>query len=107
MSTTDPYLLVLYYSRNGSTRELAHQCTRCRQNGSLEVGFAPYRRCLLKPHRLHPRYQQEGDVYCTQEDLAGCAGLLIDSNPLWQYGRPTEIFSRPNRWPLGQGYDGR
>lgn len=80
MSTTDPYLLVLYYSRNGSTRELAHQCARgAGKMEGLEVRIRTVPAVSPETAQVAPEIPAEGDVYCTQEDLAGCAGLLMGS----------------------------
>lgn len=72
-----PDILVLYYSRNGATAELARQVARgvdgvagCR---------ARLRTVPALPQAAAPGAPQEGAAYATHEDLRDCAGLVIGS----------------------------
>ncbi len=75
-----PQVLVLYCSRNGDTRELAHQCAR----GAGQVRGIEVRIRTVPPvsdttgPRL-PAIPASGDLYATLDDLANCRGLLLGS----------------------------
>lgn len=84
----DPYVLVLYYSRHGSTAAMAEQVgegvNRVRGLRALvrtvpEVfdGIAQGRRGQSSV--AQPAVPETGPLYCSQEELAGCAGLIIGS----------------------------
>jgi len=84
----DPYVLVLYYSRHGSTAAMAEQVgegvNRVRGLRALvrtvpEVfdGIAQDRRGQSSV--AQPAVPETGPLYCSQEELAGCAGLIIGS----------------------------
>lgn len=77
---SQPYILILYYSRGGHTREMAMQVGRgvARVPGiSAEIRTVPQ----VSPvsEATQPSIPEEGAVYCTREDLANCAGLAIGS----------------------------
>ena len=73
------YVLVLYYSKYGSTREMAHLIA----NGIDATGMAvkirtvPNLSTVVK--EAEPSIPVEGDIYCTLDDLANCAGLAMGS----------------------------
>lgn len=75
-----PYLLVLYYSRNGATAELARHIGR----GVAKVAGIEARLRTVPPvspetRETLPPVPDSGAPYCTREDLKGCAGLIIGS----------------------------
>jgi len=79
MSPT-PYILVLYYSRHGATKNLALRLAR----GIEQVPGIEARIRTVPP--VSPDHEasiapvpDEGAIYCTKDDLAGCAGLLLGS----------------------------
>lgn len=77
---TSPYVLILYYSRGGHTRDMALQIARgvARVEGiEAEIRTVP----AVSPvsEATEPSVPAEGAVYCTREDLAQCAGLAIGS----------------------------
>ncbi len=74
-----PYILVLYYSKYGSTREMAHLIAE----GIQKQGIVPKLRTVPE---IYPSIQQAepsipdvGDLYCTLDDLQHCAGLALGS----------------------------
>lgn len=73
------YVLVLYYSKYGSTKEMAHLIA----NGIEATGTAVKIRTV--PHlstvvqEAQPSIPEEGDIYCSLEDLQNCAGLALGS----------------------------
>ncbi len=75
-----PYVLVLYYSRNGATRHLAHHVAR----GAGKVAGVEVRVRTVPPvstdcEATKPTVPAEGDIYCTLEDLEHCSGLILGS----------------------------
>ncbi|MDX1457120.1 MAG: NAD(P)H:quinone oxidoreductase [Marinobacter sp.] len=80
MPSSQPYVLVLYYSRSGQTAEMANQIAR---------GIA---RCVDIEARLRTvpavspdtesslsAVPDDGAPYASKTDLAGCAGLILGS----------------------------
>ncbi|MBD3639670.1 MAG: NAD(P)H:quinone oxidoreductase [Marinobacter sp.] len=75
-----PYVLILYYSRNGQTAELANQIGR----GVARVPGIEARLRAVPPvspdtEASLPPVPDEGAPYATKADLAGCSGLAIGS----------------------------
>ena len=61
-----PYILILYYSRSGGTKNLALHIAR----GVDQIdGIKPIIRTV----------PEEGAVYCTKEELTQCSGLALGS----------------------------
>lgn len=80
MTDKQPYLLVLYYSRYGATREMALQVAR----GADQVDGIQSRVRTVPPvstttEAVDPAVPQEGAVYCSEADLKECAGLVMGS----------------------------
>lgn len=78
--TDKPYALVLYYSRHGATRDLALAIA----DGIDEIDGIESR--IRTVPSVSPNCEAteadipaEGAIYCTTEDLAGCAGLALGS----------------------------
>ncbi len=75
-----PYVLILYYSRNGQTAELASQIGR----GVARVPGIEARLRAVPPvspdtEASLPAVPDDGAPYATKADLAGCSGLAIGS----------------------------
>lgn len=75
-----PYLLVLYYSHHGHTRDMARHIAR----GIESVGYFNARlRTVPKVSTVCEAVAEdipgEGDLYCSAEDLQNCAGLALGS----------------------------
>ncbi len=75
-----PYILILYYSGSGGTKNLALHIAR----GVDQVdGIEPQIRTVPDVSTTTQRTQQpvpdEGAIYCSKEELAGCAGLALGS----------------------------
>ena len=78
---TDPYILVLYYSRNGATAKMAeHIAAGVNQIAGLR---AVVRTVSLVSDNIgdqeQPDIPDNGPLYCTEEDLRGCSGLIMGS----------------------------
>jgi NAD(P)H dehydrogenase (quinone) len=77
---SDPYILILYYSRSGGTENLALHIAR----GVDRVPGIQARLRTVPPvdtatEQTLPKVPDSGAVYCSKEDLSGCAGLALGS----------------------------
>ncbi|OKA28289.1 NAD(P)H:quinone oxidoreductase, type IV [Pseudomonas versuta] len=77
MST--PYVLVLYYSRNGSTREMARQIARGIEQGGLEARLRTVPAVSSECEAVAADIPAEGALYASLDDLKNCAGLALGS----------------------------
>ena len=77
----DPYVLILYYSRHGSTEAMARQIAR----GVAQVEGVEARLRTVPPvsaevdRPVMPDVPDEGPVYCDEDDLRDCAALALGS----------------------------
>ncbi|MGF2736784.1 NAD(P)H:quinone oxidoreductase [Marinobacter sp. DUT-1] len=80
MAEHAPYVLILYYSRNGQTAELAGQIGRgvARVPG-IEARLRAVPQVSPDTEASLPPVPDEGAPYATKADLAGCSGLAIGS----------------------------
>lgn len=78
---TQPYILVLYYSQNGSTKDLAYQIAQGIDDSN--TGLVPRIRTVPKVSNVIEASESviptAGDLYATMEDLKHCAGLALGS----------------------------
>ena len=75
-----PYILVLYYSRNGATENMAHQIARgIERLSGIEARIRTVPAISAEPEKVAPSVPSEGAVYCDEEDLEHCAGLALGS----------------------------
>lgn len=74
------YVLVLYYSRNGATAKLARQVARgVTEQGTFEARLRTVPAVSAATSQTAPEVPEEGAVYCSKDDLTGCAGLVLGS----------------------------
>nr|WP_020209281.1 NAD(P)H:quinone oxidoreductase [Gilvimarinus chinensis] len=74
-----PYVLVLYYSRTGSTRALAEALARGIESTGVEARLRTVPPVSPDNKAGLPEIPDEGAVYCSKDDLRHCAGLLMGS----------------------------
>jgi len=74
-----PYLLVLYYSRHGSTRKLARAIAQGIEAANMEARLRTVPPVSATCEATSPAVPEKGDIYCTQQDLAECSGLAMGS----------------------------
>lgn len=75
-----PYVLVLFYSRNGATEKMAHQIARGIESVSgIEARIRTVPAISAECEKVAPAVPSEGAIYCTTEDLEHCSGLVIGS----------------------------
>jgi NAD(P)H dehydrogenase (quinone) len=80
MTTGDPYILVLYWSRHGATRQMAEQVCR---GVELEPGIGARLRTVPSVSAVSEQMESDipddGPLYCDNEELRQCAGLVLGS----------------------------
>jgi NAD(P)H dehydrogenase (quinone) len=81
-----PYILILYYSRNGATLAMAKQIARgvalinnATNGNSIEARLRTVPAVSPTTEVTEPSFPLEGAAYCSAEDLKNCAGLILGS----------------------------
>jgi NAD(P)H dehydrogenase (quinone) len=73
-------ILVLYYSRQGSTAALARQiCRGVEGVAGMRARLRTVPAVTATTVRLEPAVPDEGPPYATHEDLVACSGLILGS----------------------------
>ncbi len=73
-------ILILYYSRNGSTRNLARLIARgVEQVEGVEASLRTVPSVSPACESTEPDIPSEGDIYCSEDDLKTCSGLILGS----------------------------
>jgi NAD(P)H dehydrogenase (quinone) len=76
----DEYIVVLYYSRQGSTEQLAEQLAiGVRRHGRFDARLRTVPPVATVVERTAPPVPSAGAVYCSKEDLESCQGLALGS----------------------------
>jgi NAD(P)H dehydrogenase (quinone) len=78
-SAATPYVLVLYYSRSGATRQMARLLARGIEREGLDARVRTVPPVSTVCEATAADIPDSGDIYCTIEDLAHCAGLALGS----------------------------
>ena len=76
---TAPYVLVLYYSRHGATRQMAKLIARGIEKEGLEARLRTVPAVSTVTEATAPSIPEEGELYCSDDDLANCKGLALGS----------------------------
>lgn len=76
---TAPYILVLYYSRNGATAEMAKHIARGVEQTGMEARIRTVPSVSTDCEAVAPEIPTEGAIYATYDDLKHCAGLALGS----------------------------
>lgn len=77
---TRPYILVLYYSLHGNTRQMAQFIARgIEQTGGVEARLRTVPKVSATCEAVDDAIPASGDLFCTHDDLRGCAGLALGS----------------------------
>lgn len=77
---SDPYVLVLYYSRHGAVAEMARQVARgVEQVAGMEARIRTVPPISTLCEAVADDIPEEGPLYCGSEDLQRCAGLVMGS----------------------------
>ncbi len=75
-----PYILVLYYSRTGSTLSMAQTIARgVEQVTGIEARVRTVPSVSPTSEQTEPEIPENGAIYCELEDLQHCSGLILGS----------------------------
>ena len=75
----EPYVLVLYYSRYGATRTMAQHIARGIEQTGIEARLRTVPAISTVCEATAAAIPDEGAPYCSEADLANCAGLALGS----------------------------
>jgi NAD(P)H dehydrogenase (quinone) len=73
------YVLIVYYSRNGHVKMLAEQVAQGVEMAGVEARLRTIPSVSAVCESTEKTIPDSGDIYCTEDDLANCSGLLIGS----------------------------
>lgn len=76
---SDAYVLVLYYSSGGATRTLARHIARGIEEAGISARLRTVPPVSAVCEATAPAIPDEGAPYCSEQDLAQCAGLALGS----------------------------
>ena len=76
---SSPYVLVLYYSRHGATRSMAAQIARGIEQSGIEARLRTVPAISTNCEAVEDNIPVDGDLYCSEQDLANCLGLALGS----------------------------
>jgi len=76
---SNPYILVLYYSRHGATADMARHIARGIEQGGMEARLRTVPAVSAECEAVAPAVPEQGAVYATLDDLKNCAGLALGS----------------------------
>lgn len=101
-----PYVLILYYSRGGTTARMAQAIA----HGVERITGVEARLRTVPPvstdcEATAPTIPDDGDLYCTEEDLKNCSGLIMGSPTRFgNMAAPLKYFidSTSNLWLTGK-----
>lgn len=122
---SQPYVLVLYYSRHGKVAKMAQHIARgVERESGIEARLRTVPAVSPDTQASLPSVPNEGAVYCSQDDLKNCAGLIMGSpvrfgnmaaplkyfldgtSPLWLTGalinKPAAVFTSSSSLHGGQ-----
>lgn len=77
--TQTPYILVLYYSLHGSVANMAQEIARGVSQAHMEVKVRTVPSVSSNCEQTEPAIAAEGPLYCSEEDLRHCSGLIVGS----------------------------
>lgn len=76
---SQPYILVLYYSRHGATSEMARHIARGIELAGMEARLRTVPAISTECEAVAPDIPASGALYATLDDLRHCAGLVLGS----------------------------
>lgn len=123
--STNPYILVLYYSKSGAVAQLANYLARGVESvAGMEARLRTVPAVSTVCEATAEAVPQEGAIYASYEDLRDCAGLALGSptrfgnmaaplkyfldgsSGLWMQGalidKPAGVFTSTSSWHGGQ-----
>lgn len=101
-----PYVLVLYYSRGGTTARMAQAIAQgIEQVQGIEARIRTVPAVSANNQATEPEIPADGAVYCSVDDLKNCAGLVMGSPTRFgNMAAPLKYFidSTSNLWMTGK-----
>jgi len=77
---SQPYVLILYYSTHGSVANMAEQMARgVEQVSGMEARLRTVPSVSADTQASASDIPEDGPLYCSEEDLRNCAGLILGS----------------------------
>lgn len=76
---SEPYVLVLYYSKYGTTRLMARAIAAGIEQAGVKARIRTVPEISSTTTAITPSIPLEGELYATLEDLQDCAGLALGS----------------------------
>ena len=77
---SQPYVLVLYYSRHGATEAMAQNIARgIERSGGVSARLRTVPAVSANTEQSEDEIPAEGALYCEIDDLRDCAGLVMGS----------------------------
>jgi NAD(P)H dehydrogenase (quinone) len=73
------YILILYYSTHGATEKMAQQLARGVEQVGMEARLRTVPKVSAECEAVVGEIPETGAVYCSEEDLQHCSGLLMGS----------------------------
>ncbi|MDO6562279.1 NAD(P)H:quinone oxidoreductase [Amphritea sp. 1_MG-2023] len=101
---SQPYVLVLYYSRHGATRAMASLIARGIEQSGIEARLRTVPAVSANCEASEDSIPVSGDLYCSEADLAHCSGLALGSPTRFgNMAAPLKYFidSTSNLWLNG------
>ncbi|EAT13478.1 NAD(P)H:quinone oxidoreductase [Bermanella marisrubri] len=74
-----PYVLVLYYSHSGAVENMAENIARGIESGGIEARIRTVPSVSPDTCSTLDDIPAEGPLFCSQEDLENCSGLVLGS----------------------------
>lgn len=74
-----PYILVLYYSKYGATRHMAHLIADGIEQQGMTARIRTVPDIAAATTTNQPSVPEEGELYCELDDLRQCSGLALGS----------------------------
>lgn len=77
---SQPYILILYYSASGKTAKMAQLIARGVEKASgIEARLRTVPKVSTVTEAIAASIPDDGALYCSLDDLAGCSGLILGS----------------------------
>ena len=76
---SNPYILVLHYSRHGATADMARHIARGIEQQGMEARLRTVPAVSAECEAVAPSVPEDGAIYATHDDLRHCAGLAVGS----------------------------
>ncbi len=105
-TSTRPYVLVLYYSRGGSTAKMAQAIAQGVEKVSgIEARLRTVPSVSANSEASEPSIPESGAMYCSEDDLKNCSGLVMGSPTRFgNMAAPLKYFldNTSNLWMTGK-----